>query len=124
LIDPVSWSIAADVVLAFHLAFILFVVLGAVLALKWRWVLLLQIPAAAWGFYVETSGRLCPLTAVENHFRHRAGQSGYQGDFIQHYLLATIYPEGLTRHTQGVLAAIVIVVNLSVYTWLFLRRRR
>jgi hypothetical protein len=118
------WLIAADSVLAFHLMFILFVVLGAVLALKWRWVLLLQLPAAAWGFYVETSGRLCPLTTLENHFRHLAGQSGYQGDFLQHYLLATIYPDGLTRHMQFVLAAVVIGVNVSIYAWLFLHRRR
>lgn len=123
MIDPVLWLLAADAVLAFHLTFILFVVLGAVLALKWRWVPWLQLPAAAWGFYIETSGRLCPLTALENDFRRRAGQSGYQGDFIQHYLLATIYPEGLTRHIQFALAAVVIGVNLCVYTWLFLRRR-
>jgi hypothetical protein len=118
------WLIAADGVLVFHLIFILFVVLGALLALKWRWIVLLQLPAAAWGFYVETSGRLCPLTAWENEFRHRAGQSGYQGDFIQHYLLATIYPEGLTRNIQFFLAAVVVGVNLSVYVWLLVRDRR
>jgi hypothetical protein len=116
--------LAADAVLAFHFAFILFSAFGAVLALKWRWILLLQIPAAAWGFYVETSGRLCPLTALENDLRHGAGQAGYQGDFVQHYLLATIYPEGLTRNIQLALAAVVIGVNLSIYVWLFLRRGR
>jgi hypothetical protein len=115
--------LAADTVLAFHFAFILFCTCGAMLALKWRWILLLQIPAAAWGFYVETSGRLCPLTALENDLRHRAGEAGYQGDFIQHYLLATIYPDGLTRNIQFLLAAGVIVVNVSVYAWLLLRRR-
>ena len=114
--------LAADGVLAFHFAFILFCTFGAVLALKWRWILVLQIPAAAWGFYVETSGRLCPLTTIENNLRHRAGQAGYQGDFIQHYLLATIYPDGLTRNIQLALAAVVIVVNVSVYAWLLLHR--
>jgi hypothetical protein len=116
--------LAADAVLVFHFAFILFCTLGAALALKWRWILLLQIPAAAWGFYVEMSGRLCPLTSLENDLRHRAGQAGYQGDFIQHYLLATIYPEGLTRNIQFVLGAVVIGVNLSIYVWLFRYRRR
>jgi hypothetical protein len=118
-----SWLIAADGVLALHLTFILFVVFGALLALKWRWIIFLQLPAAAWGIYVETSGRICPLTEVENYFRSRAGLVGYQGDFIQHYLLATIYPEGLTRNIQFSLASIVIIVNLSVYIWLLLRRR-
>ena len=116
--------LAADAVLVFHFTFILFCTLGAALALKWRWILLLQIPAAAWGFYVEMSGRLCPLTSLENDLRHRAGQAGYQGDFIQHYLLATIYPEGLTRNIKFVLGAVVIGVNLSIYVWLFRYRRR
>jgi hypothetical protein len=120
----VPYLLAADAVLVFHFAFILFCTLGALLALRWRWILWLQIPAAAWGFYVELSGRICPLTPIENAFRRRAGQSGYQGDFIQHYLLATIYPDGLTRHIQFALAAGVIGVNLSVYLWLLLHRRR
>jgi hypothetical protein len=110
--------IAADAVLIFHLAFILFCTLGALLALKWHWILLLQFPAAAWGFYVEISGRICPLTSIENHFREQAGQTAYQGDFIGHYLLATIYPEGLTREIQFVLAAFVLILNISVYAWL------
>lgn len=114
--------IAADAVLVFHLGFILFALFGALLALRWRWVFLLQLPAAAWGFYVETSGRLCPLTALENYFRGRAGEVGYQGDFIQHYLLETIYPDGLTRNVQWILAAVVIAVNVSIYAWLFVHR--
>jgi len=115
---------AADAVLAFHLAFILFSAFGAVLALKWRWVPLLQLPAAAWGIYVEVSGRICPLTDIENRFRAMAGQAGYAGDFIGHYLLATIYPAGLTREIQFALAAFVLIVNLSVYAWLLYRLAR
>ncbi|GLQ98316.1 DUF2784 domain-containing protein [Dyella mobilis] len=120
-----AWPlIVADAVLAFHLAFILFVALGALLALKWRWIPWLQLPAAAWGFYVELSGRICPLTYVENHFRAAAGESGYSGDFIGHYLLATIYPSGLTREIQYLLGALVLGVNACVYAWLMIRRRR
>jgi hypothetical protein len=116
--------IAADAVLTFHLCFILFCTLGALLALKWRWIILLQFPAAAWGFYVELSGRICPLTSIENHFREQAGQAAYQGDFIGHYLLATIYPNGLTREIQFFLAALVLLVNASVYAWLIYRQLR
>jgi hypothetical protein len=110
--------IAADAVLTLHLAFILFCTLGAPLAIKWRWIPLLQLPAAAWGFYVELSGRICPLTRIENHFREQAGQAAYQGDFIGHYLLATIYPNELTREIQYWLAGFVLVLNISVYAWL------
>lgn len=114
---------AADAVLLFHLAFILFSALGALLALRWRWIPLFQLPAAAWGFFVEWSGRTCPLTRLENYFLQGAGKTGYSGGFVDHYLLATIYPNGLTRDIQFILAAIVIVTNVSVYTWVFLRRR-
>jgi hypothetical protein len=114
---------AANAILLFHLAFILFAAFGALLALKWRWVLWLQLPAAAWGFFVEYSGRICPLTALENYFRHDAGEAGYSGGFVEHYLLATIYPDGLTRGMQFALAAFVVIVNLSIYVVLFLRRK-
>ncbi|WP_233840558.1 DUF2784 domain-containing protein [Dyella sp. 2HG41-7] len=116
--------LAADAVLTLHLAFILFVCLGALLALKWRWIPWLQLPAAAWGFFVELSGHLCPLTDIENYFRTRAGESAYQGDCIGHYLVATIYPEGLTRSIQFVLAAIVLAINLGIYAWLWRQRVR
>jgi hypothetical protein len=114
--------IATDVVLTLHLSFILFCTLGALLALKWRWIPWLQLPAAAWGFYIELSGRICPLTRIENHFREQSGEAAYQGDFIGHYLLATIYPDGLTREIQFVLAAFVLILNISVYAWLIRRR--
>jgi hypothetical protein len=116
--------VAADTILTFHLGFILFCTFGALLALKWRWIVLLQLPAAAWGFYVELSGRICPLTSIENHFREQAGQAAYHGDFIGHYLLATIYPDGLTRETQFFLGAFVLVLNASVYVWLIYRWRK
>lgn len=115
--------IAANTVLLFHLAFILFATLGALLALKWRWILFLQLPAAAWGFFVEYSGRICPLTELENYFRQRAGEAGYGEGFIEHYLLATIYPNGLTREIQFALGAFVVIVNLSIYALLLMRRR-
>jgi len=116
--------LAADLTLVLHLAFIAFALLGALLALRWRWVPWFQLPAAAWGIYVEVSGRLCPLTDIENHFRRLAGQGGYSGGFVERYLLPIIYPAGLTRDVQFILAGIVIVANAAIYGFLFLRRRR
>lgn len=114
---------AADAVLLLHLAFILFALLGACMSVQWRWLPLLHLPAAAWGIFVELTGRTCPLTYLENHLRIRAGLSGYTESFIEHYLLAIIYPEGLTRNTQILLAGIVIVVNTAIYGWLYARAR-
>ncbi len=117
------FRLAADAVLCIHLAFILFALLGAVIAARWRWIPFVHLPAAAWGFFVEITGRICPLTYLENSLRIKAGQSGYPESFIEHYLLAIIYPAGLTREIQFVLAGVVIGVNIAIYGWLFLRAR-
>jgi len=111
----VSYRIAADAVLLLHLGFIAFVVLGALLALRWRWVMFVQVPAAVWGAFVELTGRICPLTVIENRLRVDAGATGYGESFIEHYLLAVIYPGGLTRHAQWILAAVVLAVNGAIY---------
>lgn len=95
--------------------------LGGLLALRWRRAPLVHLPAAAWGIYIELSGGICPLTPLENHLRAAAGQAGYEGGFVEHYLLPLIYPAGLTHEIQFVLAAVVVGVNLAVYA-LVLRR--
>ena len=110
-----SWHLAAVAALTLHLAFIVFVVLGGLLAWRWRRVAWLHLPAAAWGTWIELSGAVCPLTVVENAFRERAGLAGYGDGFVAHYLLATIYPAGLTRHVQFALAALVVAINLILY---------
>ena len=117
-------NLAADAALVVHLAFIVFALFGALLALRWRWTPLVQLPAAAWGVFVEVTGQLCPLTGLENHFRALAGQGGYSESFVERYLLPIIYPSGLTRHVQLVLAAVVLAVNVAVYGFLLWRRLR
>lgn len=115
--------IAADSVLLLHLAFILFVLLGGAMTIWLRWIPFIHLPAAVWGFFVELTGRVCPLTYLENYFRIKAGQSGYAESFIEHYLLDIIYPSGLTREIQLALAGVVVVVNIAIYGWLFFNRR-
>ncbi len=117
------FRLAADAVLLLHLAFILFTLAGAAIATRWRWIPLVHLPAAAWGFFVELTGRICPLTYLENDLRIKAGQSGYTESFIEHYLLAVIYPAGLTRGVQFALAAVVVIINVAIYGWLFHKRR-
>ena len=117
------YRFAADAVLVFHLTFIVFALLGGLLALRRRWVPWLHVPAALWGFFVEATGRICPLTPLENTLRQQAGQSGFSGGFVEHYLIPLIYPAGLTRDIQWLLAGVVVAVNVAVYGWLIHRRR-
>lgn len=118
------YRLAADLTLLAHALFIVFVVCGGLLCLhrlSWAWV---HLPAAAWGVWIECTGSICPLTPLENHFRLLAGEQGYAGGFIEHYLLPVIYPAGLTMKTQWVLAGLVLVINLAIYSWVIRRRRR
>lgn len=118
------FRLAADAVLLLHLTFIAFAVLGAVLTIRWRWMPIVHLPAAAWGIAVELTGRICPLTYLENSLRQQAGQAGYHESFIEHYLLNIIYPSGLTQEIQYLLAGIVLTTNVAIYTGLVLVRYR
>lgn len=109
------YRIAADGLVLFHLLFILFVLFGGLLVLKWRRLIWWHLPAAAWGVSVEVLHLMCPLTEWENRLRHAAGQTGYGGGFIEHYLWPVIYPAGLTPAIQLGLACVVLAVNGLVY---------
>lgn len=116
-------ALLADLILLLHLAFILFVVLGGLLVFRHAWVAWLHVPAVAWGVAVELMGWICPLTPLENRLRALAGQGGYDGDFIGAYLLAVIYPDGLTRDIQIGLGLGALLLNLLVYGRLLARPR-
>lgn len=118
------YRLLADVVLLLHLAFVLFVVLGAFLVWRCPRLVWLHLPAAAWGIFIEITGRICPLTPLENHLRRSGGAAGYSGSFIEHYLLPLIYPEDLTRRTQMLLALGAAAINLAAYARSYLRARR
>jgi hypothetical protein len=107
----------ADLLVLLHLAYILFVVLGGILVRARPWVAWLHLPAAAWGAIVSAMGWVCPLTPWEQEFRRRAGQVGYTGGFIEHYLIPIIYPAGLTLDLQRAEAVFVVLVNLVLYRW-------
>jgi hypothetical protein len=114
----------ADLVLGFHVAFVVFVVAGGTLVLRWPRVAWAHIPCALWGAWVEISGWVCPLTPFEVSLRRSAGEAGYAGGFLQHYVVSTLYPAELTRGVQIALGVAVLSVNLAIYALVLARRQR
>ncbi len=112
----------ADAVVVVHLAFIVFVVAGGVLVRWWRRIALVHVPCALYGTAIELWGWICPLTPLENRLREAAGERGYSGGFVEHYVVAIVYPEPLTRHAQLGLGMAVAVVNVALYAWALRRR--
>lgn len=119
-----AWGALADAVVLFHLLFVAFAVGGGLLAFRWRWIPWLHLPALGWAAFVEFTGRICPLTPLENHLRAAAGAEAYAGGFVEHYLLPVLYPAGLTRELQWALGAGLVAFNLAVYALLAWRRLR
>ena len=107
--------LAAKAVFLLHLAFLAFVVFGCLLVL-WRpsmgW---LHLPALAWGVWIVTSHGLCPLTTLEGQLLARAGAAGYDGGFIDHYLVPLLYPPGLTSRIQTGLGIALALWSLAIY---------
>lgn len=104
-----------------HFAFIAFVVVGGLFVLKWWWISLLHLPCVAYGAFIEFWGWTCPLTPLEQNLRIAAGQEGYSGGFIDHYLVSLIYPPGLTKGMQITLGVLVLLLNLGLYVWIMKR---
>jgi len=118
------WGLLADLAATLHLGFVAFAILGGLLVLRWRWVAWLHLPAAAWGVLIELTGGICPLTPLEVRFRGMAGEAGYSGGFVEHYLMPVLYPGDLTRGHQLLLGGLLAAFNLGLYTWIGIRRTR
>jgi len=114
----------ADLTVLVHFAFVLFVVGGAFLVLRWKRLAWVHVPAAMWGALIEFAGWICPLTPLENRLRVLGGSAGYRGSFVEHYVIPVLYPGGLTREVQILLGMTVIVINIGVYGWLLVQRRK
>ena len=118
----------ADAVLVVHAVFIVFAIFGGLSTNRnGQWVkpaLILHLACAAWASTVVIMGWTCPLTPLEQQLRSAAGQQGFSSSFIEQYLLAVIYPDGLTRGVQVLLGVGVVVINTLVYGVLMLKSSR
>lgn len=114
------YRILADLVVLTHLAFVVFAVLGALLAFKWPRIIWLHVPAFLWAAAIEFAGWICPLTPLENSLRIKSGADGYSGGFVENYIIPLLYPAALTRDMQLLLGITVLIINAAIYWWLFL----
>lgn len=114
-----SYRLLANTVVVFHFAVVVFVISGGLLALRWRRVAWVHLPVAAWVVFAECFHRICPLTYLENWLRERGGADAYRTDFVSHYILPVLYPEGLTDRMQLILGALILVTNLVLYALAF-----
>jgi hypothetical protein len=119
-----TYRLLADAVVVLHLGFVVFVVCGGLFVLRRRWMAFVHLPAAVWGVFIEFSGRICPLTPLENHLRALAGEAAYSGDFVEHYLVPVLYPPGLRHDVQIALGLLALAVNVAVYVYVWRRSRR
>ena len=127
--SPSTAKLLADAIVVAHLAFVVFALFGAVLALRWRWVALAHLPSVAWVIYVAASNAICPLTPLENDLRRHAGDAGYEGGFVDHYLMPVLYPDGLTPEIQRRMGGGILLFNVACYAgvvwrWRAAARRR
>ena len=115
-----TYRILAEIVLVLHVCFVIFVVFGGLLVLRRRWVMWLHLPAVVWGILIEFLWWSCPLTTIENHFRHLGGEAGYANGFLDYYISSVLYAP-LSATVRLWLGVLLIAFNLLVY-WFVVRR--
>lgn len=118
-----TYRLLADLVLVLHFAFVAFALFGALLALRHPGVVWLHLPALVWGVAVQWADWICPLTPLENRFRLLGGEAGYEGGFVEHFVMKLLYPDNLTLELRYLLGAVLLAVNIAVYAYLIFRRR-
>jgi len=116
--------VLADLVVLVHFAFVIFVVAGGLLVLRWPRLAWVHLPVAAWGAAITLAGLVCPLTPLENWLRERGGGLPYHGGFIEHHVMPLLYPVALTRTLQLWSGLALVAGTVVLYALAFGLRRR
>jgi hypothetical protein len=115
------YALAAEIVVVTHLVVVVFILLGGFLVWRWNWIGWVHVPIVLWGTFIHFTGWLCPLTPLENFLRAKAGQAGYEGSFVEHYILALLSWDGRTYAMQVLIGILVLAANCVPYGLLFFR---
>ena len=110
-----GYNLLADLVALVHMLFVLFVMFGALFALRWPGAIWVHAPAVLWGLIVEFADLVCPLTPLEIRLRTISAEAGYGEDFVSHWLSAVLYPEYLTPNLRFFLGGSLLLLNIGLY---------
>lgn len=116
------YQVLADATMVVHFAFLVYVVVGGLLAWRWPRTIVAHALAASWGLLITAFSLTCPLTPVEETFRRKAGEEGLPGGFIDTYVEGVLYPERYVNHARALLALVVLLSWIGFVVRL--RRRR
>jgi hypothetical protein len=117
-----GYGLLADVIALVHILFVLFVMFGALFALRWPRAIWVHAPALIWGFIVEFGNLVCPLTPLETRLRVLSGEAGYRESFLSHWLMTVLYPDFLTRDLQVVLGGSLLLLNIGLYAYVWRKK--
>ena len=113
------YLIAANLVMLLHYAFLVFAAFGGFLLRWWPGVMWWHLPVVTWGVAIAAIGWTCPLTPLENRLRVAGGAEPYEGGFIEHYMTAWAYPDGLPSSVMNLLGVTLLAINALAYgLWL------
>jgi hypothetical protein len=104
----------ADLVVAVHLAYLLFIPLGGFLAWRWPRVIPFHLAAITVALVSVTIHFDCPLTTWEQSLRHHGGQRSYTKGFVDQYLTGRVYPHGYAWTVQAVFVACVVASYVPI----------
>jgi hypothetical protein len=119
--NSVHWRVLARGVATLHVAYVVFVVFGALLVLLWRPLMWVHLAAVVWAIATMGFDLGCPLTPWEKTAWTRGGRVPYDEGFLQHHVLRTTFDPAKSRRNHVMLAVFVVVLNVIIY-WVILRR--
>ncbi len=111
----------ARLMVTLHAAYVLFVVFGSGLVLRWPSLLWVHLAAVAWAFATLTFDLGCPLTPWEKNFWRRGGVEPYPEGFLQHHVLRNHFTAERSRLTHIMLGVLAVVLNVAVYAFMVAR---
>lgn len=110
-----TWRLLARAVAAVHVSYVVFVMLGSLLVLRWPALLGVHLLAVVWAGATMIFDLGCPLTPWEKTFWKRGGREPYEEGFLQHHVLRTRFDPASSRRNHILLGAFVLTLNAIVY---------